>query len=57
VQVTYQMDDDETLEREIRSLAALSGPEFLDTERVILTLTPRAVQGITVVNAVEWLLA
>lgn len=56
IQVTYQMNDQKTLDRETRSLANLKAPEFKNTKRMILTMSPIDVPGIDVINLMEWLL-
>lgn len=56
IQVTCQMDDQITMEREIRSLANLTAPAFAKTRRLVLTQRPKPVAGIDVANVMEWLL-
>lgn len=56
IQVTCQMNDEKTLNREIRSLINLKTAEFKNTKRMILTMQPLTVPNIDVVNIIEWLL-
>jgi predicted AAA+ superfamily ATPase len=56
IQVTCQMDDEITMQREIRSLANLTEPAFAQTRRLILTQRPKAAEGVEVLNVMEWLL-
>jgi predicted AAA+ superfamily ATPase len=57
IQVTWQMDDKSTITREARSLTNLKAPEFSNTKRIILTMRPVEIPGVTVINLIEWLLS
>jgi len=56
IQVTYQMDNEETLKREVRSLTALTSREFANARRLILTPRPTPLAGADVADLMEWLL-
>jgi predicted AAA+ superfamily ATPase len=56
IQVTRDLNNEETLEREIRSLTNLTSPEFENTRRLVLTLSPKPTTEVNVVNLIEWLL-
>ena len=56
IQVSYQMNNEKTLNREVRSLTNLKRPEFKNTKRMILTMHPIKIPGVSVINIMEWLL-
>lgn len=60
IQVSYNVSQIETLEREIKPFLHLKGDVFKNTERLLITLTPNSDieidSSIKVINPVHWLL-